>query len=154
MRGTCQIPVFDLPMTTRNLSKATDNFPHPSLENLTGTEKARLLHRLLLDSSRDTAETEASAAFRKTADFLRETYFGLTEKKIRCKIRECLEDYFDGENYVALEVDNIGELTGIAVEVLLPVLQRMTKAGILLQGRRRRWNELGEHYNPIYKLRK
>ncbi len=65
-----------------------------------------------------------------------------------------LEDYFDGTSYTALELDNLVGETGIAADKLLPVVERMVRAGTLLQGRRRRFNEPGKHYNSIYKLNK
>lgn len=117
-------------------------------------EKATKLHRHLLDLARDTDEKEARTIFRATADFFRESYFGLTDKEIKARIAAVLEEYFDGEVYRALEIENIAELSGIDKAILLPVLSRMVKRGIIEQGRRRRYNEMGEHYNPIYKLKK
>ncbi len=116
-------------------------------------EKAKLLHRLLLDLSKHTSEKEAKYAFRQTADYFREKFFGPTETQIKARVREALKDYFDGETYTALEIDNLSELTGVVEEKLLPVLQKMVSEGTLIQGRRRRWQEFGKHYNPIYKLK-
>lgn len=139
-------------MSAKTLVTAPTANLHPDLNVDSTEEAAKKLHRLLLDLSKESAEKESASAFRKTADFFRETYFGLTEKKIKSKIVECLEDYFDGETYTALEIENIAEQTGITEENLLPVINRMVKAKVLICGRRRRWNELGEHYNPLYKL--
>ena len=142
-------------MPIETLSESSINSLHPSLfKPASARDTALRLHRLLLDLSKDTSEKEASKALRKTADFFRETYFGLTEKKIRSRIVECLEEYFDGEIYTPLEIENIAEVTGLKEEILLPVINRMVKQKILIQGRRRRFNEWGEHYNPIYKLNK
>lgn len=142
-------------MSSKHTPESSVNDLHPPFLTISsGAETAKKLHRLLLDLSRDTSEREASSAFRKTADFFRETYFGLTEKKIRSRVVECLEDYFDGETYTALEIENIAEITGIKEEILAPVIARMVKSSVLIEGRRRRFNEWGEHYNPIYKLNK
>jgi predicted alpha-1,6-mannanase (GH76 family) len=116
-------------------------------------DKAKLVHRLLLDLSKDESEKELRSAVRQTADFFREKFFGLTEKQTRSRIMEVLKDYFDGETHHALEIDNLAEETGIRAEKLLPVVQRMVQDGILIEGRRRRWQEVGKHYNPIYKLK-
>lgn len=116
-------------------------------------DKARQLHRLLLDLSRDESEKELRSAARATADFFREKFFGLTEKQIRSRILEVLKDYYDGEVHHPLEIDNLSEQTGIKEEKLLPVLKSMVADGTLLEGRRRRWQEMGEHYNPLYKLK-
>jgi hypothetical protein len=115
-------------------------------------DKAKLLHRLLLDLAKDTSEKEAKWAFRSTADFFREKFFGPTETQIKLHITGVLEEYFDGETYRPLEIDNLAELTGIAEEKLLPVLNKLVADGTILQGRRRRWQEAGKHYNPLYKL--
>ncbi len=66
---------------------------------------------------------------------------------------EVLTEYFDGEIHHALEIDNLAEQTGIKEEKLLPVVKAMVEDGTLLEGRRRRWQEMGEHYNPLYKLK-
>jgi hypothetical protein len=115
-------------------------------------EKAKLLHRLLLDLSKDTSEKEAKWAFRSTADYFREKFFGPTETQIKLRITGILEEYFDGESYRPLEIDNLAELTGIAEEKLLPVLEKLVADGTIVQGRRRRWQEMGKHYNSLYSL--
>lgn len=117
-------------------------------------EKAKKVHRFLLDLARDESEKEARTIFRATADFFRESYFGLTDKQIKARIVRVLEEFFDGEVYRALEIENIAELSGIAEETLQPVLNRMVRRGEIEPGRRRRHNEMGAHYNPIYRLKK
>ena len=114
--------------------------------------RAAKVKQLLLDLSKDETDKELKSVFRQTADFFRESFFGLTSKQIRSRITRVLEDYFDGETYTALEIDNLVEQTGIKEDALLPILSKMVAAGHIIQGRRRRWNELGEHYNAIYKL--
>lgn len=123
-------------------------------KNLPPDEKAKKIHRLLLDLAKNEQEKEMKSIFRQTADFFRDTVFGKSEKQIRSCIIGVLEDYFDGENYVALEIENIAEESGIKIEALQPVLDKMVKKGEILQGRRRRFQEAGKHYNPIYKLKK
>lgn len=125
----------------------------PFFQTNSSEEKAQLLHRLLLDLSKDaTAEKEAKWAFRSTADFFREKFFGPTEAQIKLRITNTLEDYFDGETYRPLEIDNLAELTGISEEKLLPVLNKLVADGTLVEGQRRRWQEMGKHYNPLYSL--
>jgi hypothetical protein len=140
--------------STNTLSPLNDRQSHP-FSNLTNKEdKAKKIHRLLLDLARDESEKELKSVYRKTADFFREKVFGLTEAQIKSAILEVLEDYFDGIDYNAVEIDNISEVTGIKEKELLPVLNKMVAAGEILQGRRRRFQEFGEHYNAIYKLNK
>ena len=138
----------------QNTVETTPDNPLSFFQIDSNDEKAQKLHRLLLDLAKDTDEKEVKTIFRSTADFFRDKFFGLTEAQIKTRIKEALEDYFDGEVYHALEVDNLAEETGIKEAILLPVLKKMVADGTLLQGRRRRWQEMGEHYNPIYKLNK
>ena len=139
--STCLIPQ----------SKSTSK---PARPQFSSEEQARKLYRLLLDMSKDTSEKEAKSAYRRTADFFRESYFGLTQKAMRARIVKFLEEFFDGEIYPGLEIENIAEETGIKEETLAPVLDRMVKRKIIVVGRRRRYNEMGEHYNALYKLNK
>lgn len=123
-------------------------------KNLSPQDKAKKIHRFLLDLAKDESEKEIKSIYRQTADYFRDTFFGKSEKQIRSCIIAVLEDYFDGENYVALEIENISEQSGIRVEALQPVLDKMVKESEILLGRRRRFQEAGKHYNPIYKLKK
>jgi len=129
------------------------NSPFAFLQSDLTDEKAKKLHRLLLDLSKDESEKELRSIVRQTADFFREKFYGKTDAQIRTAIIEVLKDYFDGETYNPLEIDNLAEETGIKEDKLLPVLEKMVAEGILLQGRRRRYQEPGKHYNPIYKLK-
>lgn len=129
-------------------------FSHPFSNDLNSKDKARQLHRLLLDCARDESEKEVSSMYRKAADFFRETFFGKTEAQIKAAILEVLRDYCDGSDSHPLEVINLVELTGISEKELIPVLGGMVLSGEIIQGRRRRYNEAGNHYNAIYKLKK
>jgi hypothetical protein len=133
-------------------AQTNPNVALPFFQLDSSEEKAKLLHRLLLDLSKNTLEKEAKWAYRSTADFFRERLFGVTETQIKLRITGALEEYFDGETYRPLEIDNLAEITGIAEEKLLPVLEKLVADGTLIRGRRRRWQEMGKHYNPIYKL--
>lgn len=124
----------------------------PFLQIDSPLDKARLLHRLMLDLAKEEPEKQLKSAVRHTADFFREKFFGPTETQIKLRITGALEEYFDGETYRALEIDNLAELTGISEEKLLPVLEKLVADGTIVEGRRRRWQEMGKHYNPIYSL--
>ncbi len=150
MNQAASFPAKSFPEILQSAQDSTSPF---SIHDSASTRAAKV-KQLLVDLSRDEDDKELRSAFRATAEFFRESFFGLTKKQIRTRIKNCLEDYFDGEEYRALEIDNIFELTGIKPEKLQPVLEKMVKQKIVLQGRRRRWNEPGEHYNAIYKLRK
>lgn len=134
----------------------SDNLSHPFLPNLKTSQedKAKQLHRLLLDLAKDESEKELKSIYRRTADFFRDSVFGKSEKQIRACLLEVFKEYFDGETFVALEIENLAEETGISADKLQPVLDQMVARGEVLMGRRRRWQEAGKHYNPIYKLKK
>lgn len=139
-----------------NTSQLNSNemFPFAQIAQTGSTdEKARQLHRLLLDLSKDESEKELRSAIRQTSDFFREKFFGLSERQVKTRILEVMKDYFDGEEYRGLEIDNLAEQTGIKESQLLPVLKAMVAGGAVLEGRRRRWQEPGKHYNSIYKLK-
>jgi hypothetical protein len=139
--------------STNTLSPLNDRQSHPFFTSTNEKDKADQLHRLLLDLAKNTSEKELKSVFRKTADFFREAVFGKTQAQIRTAVLEALKDYFDGEECAPLEINNLEELTGIDEPELLPVLNKMVAAGEILQGRRRRYNEAGAHYNAIYKLK-
>jgi hypothetical protein len=140
-----------LPSTNFDLSSLPTLFN--SDQSASTDEKAKKIHRFLLDLAKSESEKEMKSFFRQTADFFRDTVFGKSEKQIRSCIINVLEDYFDGENYVALEIENIAEESSIRIEALQPVLDNMVKKGEILQGKRRRFQEAGKHFNPIYKLK-
>ena len=129
--------------------------PHPIFNSTdTAAEKADKIKKFLVYLSEKTEEEELRSSIRQTADFFRERYFGFSERQIKSKIIKVLEDYFDGESYIGIELENLAEETGLKEKTLAPVLQMMIKTGIILEGRRRRHNEMGEHYNALYRLRK
>ena len=45
-----------------------------------------------------------------------------------------LEEYFDGESYRPLEIDNLAELTRISKEILFPVIEKLVADGMIVQG--------------------
>ena len=134
------------------LPDTLQSFSHPST-NLNKEDKARQLHRLLLDMAKDESEKEVSSLYRKTADFFRTTFFGRTEAEIKSSIIEVLKDYCDGEKDHPVELINLVELTGINEKELIPILNKLVLTGEIEQGRRRRHNEAGKHYNALYRLK-
>ena len=142
-------------MNDRNTDPATGKLTLElfRLENAAFIALERVILETLDESPEMPAdEKELKSAVRATADFFREKFFGFSEKKVRQAINEVLEDYFDGETYRGIEMVNMVEQTGIKEEVLMPVVQKMIAQGVILVGRRRRWNEFGEHYFPLYRL--
>ncbi|MBS1797824.1 MAG: hypothetical protein JSS81_28645 [Acidobacteria bacterium] len=135
-----------------SINALPSNFPlsHPTPSE----DKARKIHRLLLDMARDESEKEVKSVIRKTADFFRENFFGKTRAQIKAAIVSVLEDYCDGQEAHPVEINNLAELTGIREKELKPALSELAGEKKILVGRRRRFNEPGEHYNLIYKLRK
>ncbi len=140
-------------MPNSNTLPSNNSLSHPFFSQLNSKEdKARKIHRLLLDFAKDESEKDLKSICRQTADFFREAFFGKTEAQVRTAIIKVLEDYFDGKYYTALELEDLAEETRIGAETLLPVIRQMVSEKLIVEGRRRRWNEPGRHYNSIYKL--
>lgn len=128
---------------------------HPFLtfsEQETPDEKAKKLKEFLIKLSKQPEVTEYRSILRRAADAVREKRFGFTVKKIEAKLTEVFEEYFDGECFHYLEIDNLSELTKIPENNLLPVLEKMIAAGKVETEKRRRWQEFGKHYNILYRL--
>lgn len=85
---------------------------------------------------KDESEKELRSIVRQTAVFFREKFFRVTDAQIRTRILGVQEEYFDGESYTVLEINNLSELSGIKEEKLLPILKKIVAAGEFIEGRR------------------
>ena len=128
--------------------------PHPNFNSKTKRERAAEIHKYLVSLARDESEKDLRSIYQRTADFFKDEFFGKSEAKIRTAITRSLEDYFDGDDYIPVELENIAELTQIKKKVLLPVIEKMVNTGEIAEGRRRRHLEAGTHYTPVYRLAK
>ena len=110
------------------------------------SSRAQKLKQLLLDLSNEKENTDFRSILREAAERIRTKSFGfnraVTKRKIVNLIREfeiCeMDDFlFEFKLPKAEITDALGEL--IAEEKIV-------------EGKRRRWQEAGKHYNLIYKL--
>ena len=111
--------------------------------NLKETEAKRLF---LMKLAKETEEKEVRAILRETADKLRRLVHGWSPAEIRTKINELLEEYY------TLEFADLMELSGIPAKQLTPVLDSMETELKIEDVRRRRWQEVGKHYNRMFRL--
>lgn len=106
------------------------------------------LKQLLLDLSKDEKNKDFRTILRDAASSIREKAFGynraVTKKRI-CKLLaefECCEIY-----------DFTDEL-GLPEKEIKAAILDLLKEEKIVEGKRRRWQEAGKHYNPIYELKK
>lgn len=74
------------------------------------------------------------------------TAFGFDEKEIEEKVLFALYDHD------CLEIENLCELLKMPEKSVLPVVDRLISENVVRTEKRRRWQEPGKHYNPIYYL--
>ena len=115
-------------------------------------DRAKKLKDFLVNLSKRPEAVEYKSILQRAATAIREQRFGISTKKIESKLKAVFEEYFDGEVYCFLEIDNLSELTGIAEKYLEPVLEKMIAKGLVETEQRRRYQEFGKHYNTLYRF--
>jgi acetate kinase len=111
-------------------------------------DTAARLKQLLLDLSKEEDYKDFRSIIRAAADSVREKAFGYNRSVTKRKILKLLAEFF------ALELDDITFETGIGEKEIKAALDDLIKENKIVEGRRRRWQEAGKHYNPIYELPK
>lgn len=109
------------------------------------TEKNR---QLLLKLAKDSSEKEVRAVFREAAEKLRRLLYGWRPSEIKAKILELLNEYY------TLEFADLVELTEIPANQLNPVIDKMLEGNVIEDVRRRRFQEVGKHYNRMFELKR
>lgn len=102
--------------------------------------------QLLIKLAKETDEKEVRAILREASEKLKRLIHGWTPTEIKAAITELLEEYF------TLEFADLVELTGIPAKQLNPVLASMETDKRIEDVRRRRWQEVGKHYNRMFRL--
>ncbi|MCD9186743.1 MAG: hypothetical protein LUM44_09935 [Pyrinomonadaceae bacterium] len=137
------------------LTPSQNSILHPNF-NPEDSEKdrAQKLKNFLVELSKQPEVTEYRSIIRKAADAIREKAFGISDRKVESKLTEAFEEYFNGENYIFVEMSDLIELTGLREKEIEPILTKMISKGVVETSQRRRWNEPGKHYNDLYRLKK
>jgi hypothetical protein len=109
-------------------------------------ERAARLKQLLLDLSKDEEYKDFRSILRVAADTVRQKAFGYNRSVTKRKILKLLAEYF------TLEIVDIVDETGISEKEIKAAIADLIKENAIVEGERRRWQEVGKHYNKIYEL--
>jgi hypothetical protein len=133
-----------------NKSPRQTNLPHPSLStlviNTNGTANADKLKNLLLELSKDPDHVQFKTILRLAADEVRVKAFGYNRQTTKRRIIKLLEEF------QCLEIEDFVDETGIDTREIKSALVELVEELKIKEGRRRRWQEPGKHYNPIFEL--
>jgi hypothetical protein len=110
------------------------------------TERAARLKALLLDLSKEEDFRDFRSIIRAAADSVREKAFGYNRQVTKRKILKLLDEYF------VLELDDITDETRISEKEIKAALNDLIQENKIREGKRRRWQEVGKHYNPTFEL--
>ena len=112
------------------------------------SSRAQKLKQLLLDLSKEEENTDFRSILRDAADKIRTKSFGFNRAVTKRKIINLIREF------------EICEMDDFLFEFKLPKTEITAALGELIaeekivEGRRRRWQEMGKHYNSIYSLKK
>lgn len=109
-------------------------------------DRAARLKQLLFDLSKEEEYKDFRAILRSAADSVRQKAFGYNRQVTKRKILKLLAEYF------VLELDDITDETGIAEKEVKAAIADLIKDNKIVEGKRRRWQEVGKHYNLTYEL--
>lgn len=82
----------------------------------------------------------------KLASLTRLVFEGPTAGEIRAKLRECFEEYFDGEESRPLTKNDLADMTSLPRTLIDPVIERMLQSGeIVSEVRIPDYHQAGDH---------
>ena len=125
------------------------NSPHPIFSN------EAEIKRFFLDLANAQPNKHLRSIVKKSATFIRRQIEGYSAREIRAKLIDVLEDYFDGEIYVPERVETVIEEAGLTkyAAKTLTIIQKMIEEKILETRGERSWQEAGEHYKDLIRLK-
>jgi len=128
-----------------NLKKARPNsFPeHPQDDH-----RAARLKQLLFDLSKEEEYKDFRSILRNAADSVRQKAFGFNRAVTKRKILKLLAEFF------VLEIADLTDETGISEKEIKAAVAELIGENKIVEGTRRRYQEVGKHYNKIYELAK
>jgi hypothetical protein len=136
---------------SQSIPRLKSNVSHPPsistlVINTNGTENADKLKNLLLELSRDPDHSQFKTILRLAADQVRVKAFGYNRATTKRRIVKLLEEFH------CLEIEDLMDETGIDANEIKSALIELVEDCKITEGRRRRWQEPGKHYNPIFEL--
>jgi len=129
-----------MPTLNPSVNSNSDFAPLPIFD--TGDQ----LKNLLLMLSRRPENQKYRATLRKAADEIREKAFGYNRQTTKRKILKLIAEFH------ICEIDDFIDETGIAESEIRAALAELAAEGAITVGRRRRWQEMGKHFNEIFEL--
>jgi DNA-binding transcriptional ArsR family regulator len=96
--------------------------------------------------SRRPENSKYKSTLRRAADEIREKAFGYNRQTTRRKILKLLSEFH------ICEIEDFTEETGIPESEIRAALAELAAENMITVGRRRRWQEMGKHYNEIFEL--
>jgi hypothetical protein len=146
---TCKTAVFSaappvkMPSIENSFPINDSRLPHPVLNSNCAHEE---LKQLLLSLSKKPEYAAHRSTLRSAADRVREKAFGYNRSTTKRKITKLLTEFH------CLELEDFIAETGIAPKEVNAAIEELIVEGKIRQGKRRRWQEPGKHFNPLYEL--
>jgi hypothetical protein len=107
-------------------------------------ENADRLKQTLLELSRAEENRYFQSVLLAAATAVRETTHGVNPNSARNKIVKLFQEF------TSLEMDDLTDETKLAEADIRKVLAKLVDENLIVEGKRRRWQEAGKHYNELW----
>lgn len=119
----------------------------PQILDSAETRAARL-KQLLLDLSKEEDNRDFRAILRNAAASVREKAFGYNRSVTKKRILKLLAEFYN------CEIDDFTDELALPEKEIKSALDELLKEGKIIEGKRRRWQEPGRHYNQNFELKR
>jgi hypothetical protein len=153
-RSHTRLQAAGLPVPANsNKSPRLTSSPHPpfsspaaGLQRLVNSADSDDLKQLLLDLSKDPRFASHRSTLRLAADQVRIKAFGYNRETTKRKILKLIKEF------ECIEIEDLVDETNIDDREIKSALIELIEDGKVKEGKRRRWQEPGKHYNPVFYL--
>ena len=132
------------PLTAHYSKRMTITEKYSAIESR--DKRAASLNKLLLKLAKTETDKDLRIAIKDSIKAINHKIFGHTIAEIKATVRELLNEYY------SLELVDLCELSGVHEKQMNSVLQMMEDDNLIVRGKRRRWQEMGKHYNDLFSL--
>ncbi len=112
------------------------------------SERAARLKQLLLDLSKEEDNKDFRTILRDAASSIREKAFGYNRAVTKKRILKLLSEF------ELCEIADFTDELNLPEKEIRAALDDLLKAEKISEGKRRRWQEPGKHYNQTFELKK
>ncbi len=140
-------PAVSQPFLSAFVPQFEPNISAPQILD-SASERAARLKQLLLDLSKEEANRDFRAILRDAAASVREKAFGFNRAVTKKRILKLLGEF------ECCEIDDFTDELGLPEKEIRAALADLLKEEKICEGRRRRWQEAGKHYNQTFELKK